>query len=336
MKHHEAIDEKDLQDLYDSDVFDITTPKGLFRKVFFEVMYYMYRSNRANLRTLKCDDFAVDADQSGHIYVYLKNEELTKWRYEDETQGTYENGRMYEIPGSWTCPVFSYKQYVSKLNPQCPLFFQHAKSHAGPDDPIWYTRGPLGINTIAEMMGHISEDAHLSRRYTNHCIKRTCFQAINSATKITPESIQEGDVNIDSNFIRKPPNKNCEKVTTFSVNAFRSYLQLKGLPLEFEEMSAQSLSEILETFYVEARKNNGEPYDRKILLRIRLGINRYLQDKGTGINILNNYLFANANAVFRSQNTSSKWKPVRIKQRKETTVNNLLVLVRFFASTKYM
>ena len=318
------IDGKDLQTLYNSSVFDITTPKGLFRKVFFEVMYYMYRSDCANLRTLRKDDFATGTDESGRSYVYLMNEELPKSRHQDFTEVTYENGRMFEIPGSRACPVLSYKKYVSKLNPDCPLFFQLVKVNVGPDDRVWYTKGPLGINNIRELMGNISDDARLSRRYTNHCIKRTCSRAFNPGRKLTTETVSEectGKVD-QNNDLTNVTNlrKNSEEVTKFAVNSLRNFLREKGIPNEFEQLRAQELARILKMFYAEAHKNDGEPYNRKMLLRIRWGINQYLQEKGTGVNIINSSIFRDANAFFRTGNLP-KVKPSNSVQKEESIVN---------------
>ena len=52
--------------------------------------------------------------------------------------------RMYET-GTESCPVASFKKYVSKLNPECVSFFQTLKTVA-PDFGPWYKQNPVGRN----------------------------------------------------------------------------------------------------------------------------------------------------------------------------------------------
>ena len=42
-------------------------------------------------------------------------------------------------------------------------------------DAVWYEARPLGINSLAKMMKTISEEAHLSKIYKNHCVRATAI-----------------------------------------------------------------------------------------------------------------------------------------------------------------
>jgi hypothetical protein len=42
-------------------------------------------------------------------------------------------------------------------------------------DAVWYEARPLGINSLAKMMKTISEEARLSKIYTNHCVRATAI-----------------------------------------------------------------------------------------------------------------------------------------------------------------
>lgn len=63
--------------------------------------------------------------------------------------------------------------YISKLHPDCEWTFQQSRPRPGQDDPSWYKKGPLGVNTLSDMMPRISASAGLSKRYTNHCVRST-------------------------------------------------------------------------------------------------------------------------------------------------------------------
>jgi integrase len=47
--------------------------------------------------------------------------------------------------------------------------------------PVWYTRAPLGKNTLSNLMTNISKLAHLSMNYTNHSIRATSITEMDEA-----------------------------------------------------------------------------------------------------------------------------------------------------------
>jgi hypothetical protein len=61
--------------------------------------------------------------------------------------------------------------YISKLNPNCSVFYQYPKRKWSPECLIWYENRPLGVNKLGDMMKDISAEAELSQKYTNHCIR---------------------------------------------------------------------------------------------------------------------------------------------------------------------
>lgn len=40
---------------------------------------------------------------------------------------------------------------------------------------LWYDNMAVGKNTLGKIMAKVSEEAKLSKRYTNHCIRATCI-----------------------------------------------------------------------------------------------------------------------------------------------------------------
>ncbi|CAC5373816.1 KCTD1_15 [Mytilus coruscus] len=76
--HHEAISLEDLKMLYEPPlVFNTSTPQGLINKTISKTILYFCRRGQKNLSQLKVDEFKVDSDQKGQMYVRKLTTELT-------------------------------------------------------------------------------------------------------------------------------------------------------------------------------------------------------------------------------------------------------------------
>lgn len=182
-EHTPQISPEDMKRLYDPGhlVFSVTVPVGLQRKVWFELMFYLCRRGRENLRSMTRNTFGIETDASGRRYVFQKQGEMDKnHRETDRPDDTVGEGRMYELKGNDLCPVSSYEKYISKLHPDNDALWQRALDAFEEEKP-WYTKSPLGKNTVGTMMNAISKQACLSRMYTNHCIRATAITALDDA-----------------------------------------------------------------------------------------------------------------------------------------------------------
>ena len=99
-------------------------------------------------------------------------------------------GRVYEFPGDRLCPVAAYELYLEKLHPGLEALWQRPNSHYWKDGSLWYTAQPLGKQYLGTMLKRMSEDAKLSRVYTNHCVRATTTRILATA------SIQRSDIKI--------------------------------------------------------------------------------------------------------------------------------------------
>ena len=186
IEHKQPISRPDLVKLYTeytkNHAFDPNTPVGLQQKVFFEILLYLCRRGRENLRDMNKETFAVTKDSQGREYVYQarseedKNHDSEKITF-DSTRG---EGRMYEV-GSDMCPVKSFKKYVSLLQPDKNELWQTPKRSFLEDDSCWYTKTPLGESMLNSMMTRITKQAKLSMPYTNHCIRATTITMLDEA-----------------------------------------------------------------------------------------------------------------------------------------------------------
>ena len=172
VNHHPEITQTDLQKLYSS--FDITQPKDRLYKCLFDIVFFLVRRGRENLREHTKSTFAVAVDSQSRRYVYQKEDELDKnHRADDSPYDTSCDGRMYEKPESALCPVKCFELCLSKLNPDIECLWQRPKETFSNDDPVWYCMAPLGKNTLGTFMKTISKKTNLSQEYTNHSIRAT-------------------------------------------------------------------------------------------------------------------------------------------------------------------
>ena len=77
------------------------------------------------------------------------------------------------MPGNPLCPVESFKAYLSLLHPEKNAFFQYPNKKLNR-----FNNAPIGKNSIRILMKEISKEAKLSKKYTNHCIRKTTATAM--------------------------------------------------------------------------------------------------------------------------------------------------------------
>ena len=124
VEHKPAILENDLRKLYECGVLNLSDPRTLQNKVFFDIMLYFYRRGRQNLRELKIKDLSFTKGDKGARYVTNSSDILTKNRREDD-EG-FEGGMIFKKPRP-QCPVASLKLYIKYLNPKNEFLFQRPK-----------------------------------------------------------------------------------------------------------------------------------------------------------------------------------------------------------------
>ena len=98
---------------------------------------------------------------------------------------------MYQT-GVEGCPVAPYEEHLSKLNSACPVLFQRPLAitpSTSSNDKPWYAKTPVGERTLGSMMGKLSEEAGLSKRYTTHSIRYTCMTVLDESDFATRDII---------------------------------------------------------------------------------------------------------------------------------------------------
>ena len=212
VSHHPEITKEDLQKLYLS--FDLNTPKGLQDKCMFDIMFFLVRRGRENLREQTKNSFAIAVDAQNRRYIHQAMDELDKnHRENDDPFDATTDGRVYEKPGP-LCPVKSFELYLSKLHPDLEFLWQRPKCKVDENDSCWYQKSPIGKNTIGSFMKKLSNTVGLSRQYTNHSIRTTAVTVLDhssfEARHIMRVSGHKSESSIRSYSRRLPENKQRE------------------------------------------------------------------------------------------------------------------------------
>ena len=167
---------------------DVNNPTGLQQRVFVNMQLHFIRRGCEGLRELKKSSFIFSEDENKHEFITIEHREIQKNDQGMHKNTNEEQNRMYATEGE-NCPVRLMRKYLSKLNEQCPFFFQKPKQKFT-QDGIWYCNMVLGKNTLGKFMSEISKAANLSTRYTNHCLRATAAQTL-SRSGVERSTIQK-------------------------------------------------------------------------------------------------------------------------------------------------
>ncbi|CAG2246159.1 unnamed protein product [Mytilus edulis] len=141
------------------------------------------RKGQEGLAELKKTSYAKSKDHKGQEYYQMTYNECDKTHHGVDSKENSRDVRMYAKPGDIHCPVFSLNFYLGKLSPRCTAFFQQALQY--PKPTVWLAAQPIGKNKLASMMSRISDEAGLSIRYTNHCMRATVATGLKRAGSMT-------------------------------------------------------------------------------------------------------------------------------------------------------
>lgn len=139
------------------------------------------------MRELERGDIVFKFDDNGLEYATLGHNPHEKNHQGINHHSAEHEQKMFATNGP-DCPVTSLKFYLSKLNPDCPAFFQRPKSLTDKNVAVWYCKQAVGRNAIGTFMSVISDKAGLKNRYTNHCIRAT------TVTRLRDDGVDPQDI----------------------------------------------------------------------------------------------------------------------------------------------
>ena len=110
-----------------------------------DIMLYLIRRGRENLRQMTKHSFAVNTEASGQKYIFQVNSELDKnHSTNDSGNDTTGEGRIYELQGNPKCPVKNFEDYMRYLHPTEDTLWQRPLDSFDPELQLWYYPAPLG------------------------------------------------------------------------------------------------------------------------------------------------------------------------------------------------
>ena len=102
-------------------------------------------------------------------------------------------------------------------------------------------------------------------------------------------------------LVNKSKNSNTTKVTSQWMRVFNSWAALKGEVRPIYLLSPTDLANVLQSFYAEVRKTNGDEYEPSSLASIWTGIDRYLKEKNYHDSVMRDSVFSRSWAVLEEK-----------------------------------
>ena len=167
--------------MYKTGQFGYETPEALQRTMWWHTTVLFGHRGRQESRQLCWGDILLKQDDRGEEYLEF-HERLTKAR----SGGSAADSRSF-TPKAWKnredparCPVECYRRFIEHrpegmMDANSP-FYLAIKHNRRPEDPIWFSKGPLGKNTLTQMMKSGCEKAGVEGRKTNHSARKTCVK----------------------------------------------------------------------------------------------------------------------------------------------------------------
>ena len=108
----------------------------------------------------------------------------------------------------------------------------------------------------------------------------------------------EADV---KSMIAEASNKNTDKTTSTWLRVFREWAVVKQQPAYIETIPPEKLDLVLQQFYAEVKKKNGEDYEPESLAVMQASLDRHLRERNYGYSIVRDDKFCNSNKVLKGK-----------------------------------
>lgn len=152
-----------------------SNPKGLLRKVWFDVMLGIGRCGREIRGPLPIVPSL--SNEMIVVFVEMVASETTR-NHRGLCDNDFERSPHIYAKNTPACPVYSFELYLSKRNPNSANFFQLPKCKCQNSDDGYYTRRPIGEQILNDMKKYLSKDAAFTNIYTNHCVRATALNMV--------------------------------------------------------------------------------------------------------------------------------------------------------------
>ena len=141
-----------------------------------------------------------------------------------------------------------------------------------------------------------SDDEHSESEFY-YATEHFTFAAPKRKEVLAPRSAMESPTSPEQfreiqNFIESQPPDNTSKKTTYDINVIKRYFESINERREIENIPPKKLNIQLAKFFMNVRKKNGDVYEPTFLTDFQRGLQRYLNDKSSQVNILQDQEFS--------------------------------------------
>ena len=183
-----SLTEDEVGNLWESNVFNTTTPLGLLRVLFFYLSLNFGMRSGQEHRDLRLGDIKLLEDHNGREFLAY-SERQTKTR----TGADPKNTRKC-VPQLWSQPTMGerdpvavYKKYLEKrpqttLTPDSPFYLSviYRQHYDGPAP--WFKDLPVGRNTLQTLLKKCAAEAGITGKViTNHSARKTMIQTLRNS-----------------------------------------------------------------------------------------------------------------------------------------------------------
>ena len=102
-------------------------------------------------------------------------------------------------------------------------------------------------------------------------------------------------------LVNKSKNSNSTKATSQLIRIFNSWAALRGEVRPIYLVSPIDLDKVLQIFYAEIRKTNGDEYEPNSLASMQAGIDRYLKENNYHVSTIRDRVLSASRAVFKGK-----------------------------------
>ena len=182
VSHHNPIEPGDMKKLVESSVIGTGNPMSLQRLVWLSLALHFGKRGSEGWRGMTKNTLVQSVDAEGKTFLEYSACEKQKNHPGDVGAASYRpEARVYARPGSPLCPVEAYNKYLSVLHPEICELWQKPNHHWKGPECFWYCRAPMGRKMLDTMLKRMSEEAQLSKLYTNHCLRATASKGLSDA-----------------------------------------------------------------------------------------------------------------------------------------------------------
>lgn len=247
----DALSKEEEEMLWNKGVLGISTPKNLNFTVFYLLSQHFGTRGRQEHHQIRLEELKWVQDSDGKTEYVEWVEGITKTRKGGLQKPDRRLKQRVFATGDARCPVAALEALVShrpkELRARGPLYLQPSQH---PEEEQWFTKMPLGVNSINKFMKKIAEEGGLDTRnknFTNHSVRKTVVMKLKKA------GVASRDITAITGH------KNEESLKSYEENSLTDHKHLSNIiagkkPNAHQEVSCPSY--ICEKQYISGPQNS--------------------------------------------------------------------------------